>query len=299
MLLRPSSIRLSYLTEFALCTHHSVAPTRAFHCLLALSPSSSSRRSHRRHQGTLPRCVTAASLAFFPLPAHLQAGSSRKHGGAVEAAWASGRGEWWDDARPGLALLTTALAQPPGRTSATDRAVSEWRCGSRRSVAARRGAWPWRIMAEWRAGGGGCRAGGAAAAATWEGGGRRVGVQRRREQQHQQRRLSEGKREARQQQQIQGREEGGGLECGEGGHQQRLLSEGKQEARQQQLHGREEGGGLECGGGGSSSTSSAFFHKGGGWRRVGVRRRREQQLSPTAPAFTRDSALCAVRALRA
>ncbi|CAI5502678.1 unnamed protein product [Closterium sp. Naga37s-1] len=245
MLLRPSSIRLSYLTQFALCcarTTHSLARTRAFHCLLALAPSSSSsRRSHGRHQGTLPRCVTAGDCqrkcfplptplcqhtyraaaaegmeeqweqrgererrvlpsAYTPLPAHLQGGSSRRLGGAVGAAWrageasggmthawagpadhcarptsrqhqrdrpwpslclhpsastptgrqqqkawrssgssvASGRGEWWDDARPGLALLTTALAQPPGSTSATDRGVSEWRCGSRGSVAARR-----------------------------------------------------------------------------------------------------------------------------------------------------------------
>ncbi|CAI5502677.1 unnamed protein product [Closterium sp. Naga37s-1] len=99
------------------------------------------------------RCGSRGSVAArrgaWPSSLCLHPSASTPTGRQQQKAWrssgssvASGRGEWWDDARPGLALLTTALAQPPGSTSATDRGVSEWRCGSRGSVAARRGAWP-------------------------------------------------------------------------------------------------------------------------------------------------------------
>ncbi|CAI5531462.1 unnamed protein product [Closterium sp. Naga37s-1] len=139
MLLRPSSILLSYPTEFTLCTH---SPTHS----LALVPSTACLRS-------LPppplAALTGGTKGPSPASLCLHPSASTPTGRQQQKAWrssgssvASGRGEWWDDARPGLALLTTALAQPPGSTSATDRGVSEWRCGSRGSVAARRGAWP-------------------------------------------------------------------------------------------------------------------------------------------------------------
>ncbi|CAI5530400.1 unnamed protein product [Closterium sp. Naga37s-1] len=139
MLLRPSSIRLSYLIEFALCcarTTHSIALVLSTACLRSLPPPPLA-------------ALTGGTKGPSPASLCLHPSASTPTGRQQQRAWrssgssvASGRGEWWDDARPGLALLTTALAQPPGSTSATDRGVSEWRCGSRGSVAARRGAWP-------------------------------------------------------------------------------------------------------------------------------------------------------------
>ncbi|CAI5992394.1 unnamed protein product [Closterium sp. NIES-64] len=70
-----------------------------------------------------------SSPLLLPASLCLHPSASTPAGRQQQKAWrssgssvASGRGEWWDDARPGLALLTSALAQPPGSTSATDRA---------------------------------------------------------------------------------------------------------------------------------------------------------------------------------